>query len=311
MGIASDHERLEEGLIIASAGEIAAPAEHQGLVDSLLETVMTLLDVAILMGLSRLNRLSFEPIMGEQSLVSSREHFGIGIVVDRGGQAIGAVSPGDSSQFPQGVLQAFAEALEALGEADGAGLPVGIGEHEVVDQVVERLAEEGHAERGHAREIALGEPPRLMDLGEEDLPGRPFERPPLLDPSLQAAELDVGEPPRKPPLEIDEEGLGLESGIEPEVFDEFGPDVLERVLPGPPGVWDAPLTGELLGVAVLASRLLVDARLVGGPGQRVFGLEHLPQPPKLTIGKHPSAPVSSEPKEDSLPGSGAGKSNDR
>jgi hypothetical protein len=311
MGIASGHERLEEGLIVASAGEIAAPAEHQGLVDGLLEAVMTLLDVAILVGLSRPDRLPFDPIMGEQALVSSGEQFGIRIVVDRGGQTIGAVSPGDSSQFPQGVLQAFAEALEALGEADGAGLPVGIGQDEVVDQVVERRAEEGHAEPGHAREVALGEPSRLMDLGEEDLPGWPFEGTPSLDPPLQAPELDVGEPPRKPPLEIDEEGLGLESGIEPEVLDEFEPDVLERVLPGPPGVGDASLTGELFGVAVLASRLLVDACLIGGPGQRVLGLQHLPQPPKLTIGKHPSAPVSREPKEDSLPGSGAGKSNCR
>jgi hypothetical protein len=208
-------------------------------------------------------------------------------------------------------LQAFAEALEALGEADGAGLPVGIGQDEVVDQVVERLAKDGHAELGHAREVALGESSRLMDLCEEDLLGRPFEGSPLFDPPLQTPELDVGEPPREPPLEIDEEGLGLESGIEPEVFDEFGPDVLERVLPGPPGVWDSSLTGEHLGVAILARRLLVDARLIGGPGQRVFGLEHLPQPPELTIGKHPSTPVSSEPKEDSLPGSGAGKSNRR
>ena len=79
--------------------------------------------------------------MRQQGLVSPGEHLGFGIAVDRRGQAIGAVPPGNPSQFPQGVLQPFAEALEALGEADGAGLPVGVGEHEVIDQVVERLAE--------------------------------------------------------------------------------------------------------------------------------------------------------------------------
>src|SRR3954465_1758955 len=94
VGIASGHERLEERLIVASAGEIAAPAQHQGLVDGLLEAVMTLLDVAILVGLSRLNRLGFEAVMRQQCLASPSEHFGVGIVVDRGGQAIGAVSPG-------------------------------------------------------------------------------------------------------------------------------------------------------------------------------------------------------------------------
>jgi hypothetical protein len=311
VGIAPGHEPLEEQLIVASAGEITAASEHQGLVDGLLEAVMTLLDVAILVGLSRPDRLAFELVMREQSLVSPGEHLGFGLAVDRSGQAIGAVSPGDPSQFPQGVLQALAEALEALGEADGAGLPVGVGEHEVIDHVVEGHAEDGDAEFGHAGEVALGEPARLVDLGEEDLPGRPFEGPPLLDPTLQATELDVGESPRVAALQVEEEGLGLEARVEPEPFENFGPDVLERVLPGPPGVGDSPLTGQRVGVAVLACRLLVDFGPIGGLGEGGFGLEQLPQPPELTIGDHPFAPVSREPKGDSLPGSGAGKSNRR
>jgi hypothetical protein len=157
----------------------------------------------------------------------------------------------------------------------------------VIDQMVERLAEDGDAEWGHGREVACREPARLVNLREEHLPGRPFEGPPLLDPPLQAAELDIGEPARKSPLEVVEEGLGLEPGIEPELVDEFGPNVAKRVLPGPPVPGTSPLTGKPVGVAVLASRLLVDAGLVRGPGQSGFGLEQLPQPPELTISKHP------------------------
>jgi len=311
VGVAPGHEPPEERLIVASIGEITAASEHQGLVDGLLEAVVTLLDIPVLVGLPGLDRLAFEPVVREQSLVSPGEHLGFGIAVDRRGQAIGAVPFGDPSQFPQGVLQSLAEALEALGEADGAGLPVGVGEHEVIDQVVERLAEDGDAELGHAGEVALGEPTRLMDLGEEDLLGRPFEGSPLFDPTLQATELDVGEPPREAALQVEEEGLGLEPRVEPEQLEEFGPGVLERVLPGPPGVRDSSLTGKRVGVAVLACRLLVDSGPIGGVGECVFGLEQLPQPPELTIGDHPFAPVSKEPKWDSLPGSEAGKSNCR
>jgi hypothetical protein len=65
IGIASGHELLEERLIVATAGEIAAAAKHQGLVDGLLETVMTLFDVAIFVGLPRLDRLAFELVMRE------------------------------------------------------------------------------------------------------------------------------------------------------------------------------------------------------------------------------------------------------
>jgi hypothetical protein len=181
----------------------------------------------------------------------------------------------------------------------------------VIDQVVERHAEDGDAELGHAGEVRFGEPARLMDLGEEHLLGRPFEGAPEFDPPLQGAELDVGESPREAALQVEEEGLGLEPWVEPKQFDEFGPDVLERVLPGPPGMRDSSLTGERVGVAVLARRLLVDFGPIGGLGECGFGLEQLPQPPELTIGDHPFAPVSREPKWDSLPGSEAGNSNDR
>ncbi len=292
VGVAPGHEPLEERLIVASIGEITAAAKHQGLVDGLLEAVMTLLDIPVLVGLPRLDRLAFEPVMREQSLVSPGEHLGFGVAVDRRGQTIGAVTLGNSSQFPQGVLQPFAEALEALGEADGGGLPVGVGEHEVIDQVVERLAEDGDAALGHAGEIRFGEPPRLVDLREEHLLGRPFEDTPLFDPPLQGPELDVGKTAREASLQVEEEGLGLEPRVEPEQLQEFGPDVLERVLPGPPGVRDSSLTGKQVGVAVLACRLLVDFSPICGLGECGFGLEQLPQPPELTIGDHPFAPVS-------------------
>jgi hypothetical protein len=153
--------------------------------------------------------------------------------------------------------------------------------------VVERFAEDGDAELGHVGKVTLGEPPRLVGLCEEHLLGRPFEGTPLFDPALQATKLDVGEPSRKPPLQVVKKGLGLEPRVEPELVDELRPDVLERVLPGPPGMGNSPLTGKRVRVAVLACRLLVDARLVGSLGQCVFGLDQLPQPPEQAIGNHP------------------------
>src|SRR5512138_1042916 len=53
--------------------------------------------------------------MGEQRLIPSRERLRLGVGVDGGGHAVGAVPPGNPSQLPQGVLQALAQALEALG----------------------------------------------------------------------------------------------------------------------------------------------------------------------------------------------------
>jgi hypothetical protein len=291
VGVAAGHDLAEEDLILTAVGEIAAASQQEGLVDGLLEPVVALLGVAVLVGLAGLNRLGLDAVMGEQRLIPSRERLRLGVGVDGGGHAVGAVPPGNPSQLPQGVLQALAQALEALGEADRAGLPVGVGEHEVIDQVVERRAGDRDVQLGHMGEVGCGEPPRLMSLCEEHLLGRPLEGTPPFDPPLQATELDIGESPREAPLEIDEKGLGLEPRVEPELIDEFGPDVLERVLPGPPGMGRTSLTGEPVGVAVLACRLLVEARLVGGLGQGVFGLEQRPQPPEQAIGDHPFAPA--------------------
>jgi hypothetical protein len=88
---------------------------------------------------------------------------------------------GSAAQLGQGVLQTVAEALEALGEADAAGLPVRVGQHEVVDQVRQRLAVDGHLQAGRVREVGGAQVAGLVDLAEEDLLGRTVQGPPLLD----------------------------------------------------------------------------------------------------------------------------------
>lgn len=61
--IATGHDLAEEGLILAAADELAAPPQHERLVDGLLEPVMALLDVAVLVRLARLDRLGFEAVV--------------------------------------------------------------------------------------------------------------------------------------------------------------------------------------------------------------------------------------------------------
>jgi hypothetical protein len=299
--VASGHDLLEERLVFAATGEIAASPQQEGLVDGLLEPVVALLGVAVLVGLPRLNRLGRDAVMREQGVISSRERLRIGIGVHRGAHAVGAMPSGNPSQLPKGVLQPFAQALEALAEANRAGFPVGVREHEVIDEVVEGLADDRDAEFGHVGEVGSGEPPRLMILREVHLLRRPLQGAPGLDSPLQTAELTVGKAPWKAPLQVEEQGFGLEPGIELESRFDFSPDVVERVGTSSPVARRATLAGELVRVAVLARRFLVDPRLVGGPGQGGFGLKHLPQPPELPIGEHPFAPTSWEPKRDSLP----------
>jgi hypothetical protein len=123
-----DHDLAEELLVHLSIVEVAAAAEHQRLIDGGLESVMALLGISILMGLAGVDGLSLQAIVGQQGAVILLEQFTIAKVVHRGGEPIGAVDPGNPSQFPEGVLKSLAKALEALGKADCAGLPIGIGQ---------------------------------------------------------------------------------------------------------------------------------------------------------------------------------------
>src|SRR5262249_25380200 len=122
------------------------------------------------------------------------------------------MDPGNPSPFPQGVLEPLAEALETLGGANRAGLPVGVGQQEVIDRVIKRLAGERDVQVVHASEVRGPQLAGRVDLIEEALLGRAFDGPPRFDLPLQGAELAVLEPPRESALEILEEGLGMEPG---------------------------------------------------------------------------------------------------
>jgi hypothetical protein len=178
------HERL----ILHAAGEIAAATQHQGLVQRPFELTMALLRVSVLVSMRRLDGLACQTVMTQQRLVSLRERCRPFCPRwDGCRQPVSAVHPRHATQFPQGVLQALAETLVALGEADRSRLPVRVRQDEVVDQVIERRVGNGHVQIGAVREVAGAQPSGMMNLSEEHFFGWPGQGTPLLDASLQGA----------------------------------------------------------------------------------------------------------------------------
>ncbi len=283
----------QERLVLRPSGEVPAATQHQSLVQRPFELPVALLHVAVLIGVGRLNRLPREAVVPQQRLVAPRERRRtLRARRDRRRQAIGAVQLRHAAQLPQGVLQALGQALVALGEADRARLPVRVGQHEVVDQVVERRPGDGHTQVGAVREVAGAEPARVVDLGEEHLLGRSLQGAPLPQASLQGAQLAVGEPSGKATLQVGEQGLGLQSGVEPELRLQVRPDLGEGV--GPRAVVPvhaSHLAGQLAEPAVLARRLGVDAGLVGRAFLRQSPEVESSQASYLLVGDHPEPPV--------------------
>lgn len=122
-------------------------------------------------------------------------------------------------------------------------LPVGMGQHEVVQQVVEGLARDRHTQAIEVREIRSTEPARFMDLGEVDFLGRtvlclPDPYPPLQCPSYRIRiGAGIG------PLQPTQERHGLQARLLLEHPFKLRPHCRQRVQPGPPSAGRPPFAG--------------------------------------------------------------------
>jgi hypothetical protein len=117
---------------------------------------------------------------------------------------------GHAAQFPQRVLQSFAQTLEALRKADRHRFPVRVRQHAVIHQVVERLTVDGHRQLIHRGEVGGAQSARSVHLREEDLLRGPSGRTPVPHAPLQRAELSILELTWIARLQPAEQRLGLE-----------------------------------------------------------------------------------------------------
>ena len=232
--------------------------------------------------------------MGQQRLVAPGELLAVAEVVDRRAQAVSTVPPRHAPQLPQGVLQPLAEALEALGKTDRYSLPIGVGQHEVVHQMDERLTLDRHPQVAHVREVTSAQPTGLVHLGEEDFLGGPNLGSPAADVPLQGPQLAIGKLPDMAPLQLLEDGLGLQPGIDLQQGTNLGPDLREGIGPCAPGVLRGQLAGELTSVQVFAGRLLIHVRQQGATGQAGTGGLEAKQCADLLVRDHAQASLCKE-----------------
>lgn len=259
-GVAAAHQLPHELPIGGAAGEVAMPPHQQRLLQGLLEAAVPLLTVPVLVAAGRVGRLGHQAVVGQQRPVPGRVLLGAALVMDGQGHAVGAVPQRHPAQLPQGVLQPLAQAGEALREAHRHVLPVRVGEHEVVGQVGERLALDGHAQAVQVREVRGPQPARLMHLGEEHLLGRAVLRLPLPHAPLQRPPAPLPGRTRHRALQPLQQGLGLQGRLALQQLLQPRPDRRQWVGPGPPGARRPLLAGPVGPVPVLPGGLAIHAR---------------------------------------------------
>jgi hypothetical protein len=83
----------------------------------------------------RVGRLALQAIMRQQGPILGGELLGLAVMVHGQRHAIAAVTLRHTAQGPQGILQAGAEAGETLAKTKSDVLPIGVGQHKMVQQV--------------------------------------------------------------------------------------------------------------------------------------------------------------------------------
>ena len=281
----------QERLVGCPALEVPAATQQQRLLQRPLEPMMALFAVAVLVALACLDGLPLQAVVPQQALVTHAERRPLRSRRHRCRKPIRAVQLRHAAQFPQGVLQALAQALVALRETDRPRLPVRVRQHEVVDQVLKHHALDCHPQTAAVREVAGTQPARIMHLAEEHLLRRAVQSPPLLDPPLQRPQLAVGELAGEAALQIREQGLRFQARVDGKQLLELRPDRGERIGFGTPvPVHEPDLAGQPAQLAVLASGLRVDA----GPSRCLLLADALAvertQHANVQIGNHHEPP---------------------
>jgi hypothetical protein len=187
---------LQEPGVLLPAGKIPAATQQQGLLDGFLETPMRLLAIAVLMAAGWVGRLPRDAIMAQQRLIIPREHFRVAIWMDRQRHAVGAMTLRHAAEGPERVLQTVAQTGKTLRTTDRHMFPVRVGQHEVIHQVLQTLALNGHVEIVHGREVRRAQPARLMHLGEEHFLGWSRQGTPPTHAPLQGSQQLVAVLPR-------------------------------------------------------------------------------------------------------------------
>lgn len=124
--VALADQLLQEPIVGAAVGKIAAAAHAQRLIDGVLEAVVLLFDVPVLMGNADVVGRRFQVVVRHQEPVAFP---GLGTRVriqraDGRAEMIGAVLTRYAPHSPEAGLEAFNQALVALAEADLDGLDV-------------------------------------------------------------------------------------------------------------------------------------------------------------------------------------------
>lgn len=287
--VARRHGLPQEGYILLAAGELAAAAEQQRLIDGGLEVSVRRLRIAVLVRLPRVDPLTRHAVVRQQIAVTGLELAGRREVVDGGAQTVATVPPRHAAQFPQRILQTVGQGLKRFRRTQRHRLPVRVSQHEVVHHVIKPLTGNGDLQSIHVGEVGRRQIAGLVDLAEDDGLAGSMSGSPLPHTSFEGAAMRVEEPARMLTPQPVEKRLGEQPRLGLEPFLDRRPNRRKRIDPravSPRRPRLLPHAGQRTVIAVVPSRFVAHACSPGRRGQGNSRVEFAVQPTNLAIRNH-------------------------
>ena len=221
-GVHARDDLLDERLVAGSVVEAARAAQAQGLVERGLERVVARLDRAVLVRLAGVAAARAHAVVPAQVGVAARQILLFGQVLEGRREAVGAVFLGHAAELPQRALQAGGQRNEALAAGDDHRMaPAGMGEHELVETMVESRAFHDDVELVGHGEVGQPQAAWRMLLREVDLAFGAVRGPPLPQAALQGAKHALVIGAWMAALKLLEQRDGVELVVDTQQRDDF------------------------------------------------------------------------------------------
>lgn len=178
---------FHKGDIRFSSFKVATAAQHQRLIDTVLEMSVGGFDVAVLIGASCVRALRFAVVITHEGRISLSQFSATGVISYGGSQRIAAMPFGYATKVPERFLNAGTECFKRFGKTERDAFDVAVRQHAMEKGVIESVPGELHAEFVAHRKVTGGQSSRIMLLIKEDRLARSMQASPLTYSSLKSA----------------------------------------------------------------------------------------------------------------------------
>jgi hypothetical protein len=185
--VAMLHKFFHEGDVRFTAVKIPTAAQHQCLIDSILEMSVGGFHVTVFVGTSCVRAFRFAVVVTHQSRISFSQFSATGVISYGGSQRITAVPFRYASKIPERFLNAGTQRFKRFRKTKRHAFDVAVREHAVEKRVLKSPSCDLHTEFIAHGKITGGQSSRVMLLIKEDRLSRTMQTAPLVHASFKCA----------------------------------------------------------------------------------------------------------------------------